>query len=105
MVLKSSTIEQLEAQIISKNLSQLLKKNNKTDGEVAAALDVPVMTIKRLLSGETTDPRVYTLKTIADYFGITVDSLLEENDGNKMTIEAKNKPVFVPILNWEVVEK
>ena len=105
MALKDSTIEQLEAQAIAKNLAQLIKKNNKTDSEIASDLNVPVMTIKRLLSGETTDPRVYTLKTIANYFEVTVDSLLEENDGNKMHIESKNKPIFVPILNWEILEQ
>ncbi len=60
------------------------------------------MTIRRLSSGETTDPRVSTLKLIADYFNISVDSLIEDNTSNAIALMRKTTPQFIPVLNWKI---
>jgi transcriptional regulator with XRE-family HTH domain len=59
-----------------------------------------MMTIRRLLSGETTDPRISTLKLIADYFGVSIDSLIEKGNLAASSNFGKARPLFVPKLNW-----
>jgi transcriptional regulator with XRE-family HTH domain len=92
------------SQQLATNLCQLLKSHHLNAGQLAQALEIPMMTIRRLMSGETTDPRISTLKLIADYFKISIDALTGEN---KMTMASLNKakPYFVPLIDWETAEK
>lgn len=90
--------------LLSENLRTLLKNNNLNISQVAQALGLPMMTIRRLLSGETTDPRISTLKLVADHFNISVDSLIENNSHSIIHSLQKTKPHFVPILEWETVK-
>lgn len=102
---KASKIHRPEAQIISENLRALLKINNSTESKVAEALNIPFMTIRRLVSGETMDPRVFTLKLIADHFNVSIDTLISENKITTHELSQKNKPVFVPVLDWATIEQ
>ena len=86
---------------IAKNMRSLLDEHRVTENEVAQSLNIPVMTIRRLVSGETTDPRISTLKLIADHFNISVDSLIEDNTSKSMALMSKAKPQFVPVLDWK----
>jgi transcriptional regulator with XRE-family HTH domain len=87
--------------VLAKNIKMLLKSRNVTESEVAQSLNIPVMTVRRLASGETTDPRISTLRLIADYFGITVDTLVENNPTMSTTHMGKVVPRFIPILDWK----
>lgn len=79
---------------LSKNLSLLLKKYNVSEGTLARELSLPYNTIHRLVSGYTTDPRISTLKLIASYFNVSMDSLLQSDcilsDANKHVESKKN---------------
>lgn len=88
---------------IAKNMRFLLDEYHVTENEIAQSLNIPVMTIRRLVSGETTDPRVSTLKLIANYFHISVDSLIEDNSLKSMAFMRKATPQFIPILTWDIV--
>lgn len=88
---------------IAKNICLLLNAHRITESEVAQSLNIPVMTIRRLASGETTDPRISTLKLIADYFNISVDSLIEDNTSKSMSLMNKATPKFVPLLDWNTI--
>ncbi len=92
-----------ESKYIAKNLQLLLENNKISINKIAQDLSIPIMTIRRLLYGETTDPRISTLKLIADYFGMTIDYLTSAH--NQLIINNSNriKPYFVPILTWEIV--
>lgn len=58
-------------------LKSLLKKfENLSGSELAKRTGLPISTVNRIISGTVTDPRISTLKPLADYFGITVDQLL-----------------------------
>lgn len=90
---------------IAQNLSELMAIRNTTETKVAQELDIPVMTVRRLLSGETTDPRVYTLKTLADYFNVTVDTLLAPNSKiNPNHLNHHSRPTFIPVFDWETAK-
>lgn len=87
---------------IAKNLSHLMTLRKTTESKIAQELNIPLMTVRRLLSGETTDPRVFTLKMLADYFDVGIDDLIETNTDKAHTFIARSKPLFLPILNWEI---
>lgn len=87
---------------LSKNLAILMEKNQISESELARELDLPYNTVKRLISGFTTDPRISTLSMIAQYFNITLDALVDEEDPTKITIRSNDKtPRSVPILSWD----
>lgn len=86
---------------IAENLSHLMKLRKTTESKIAQDLNVPVMTIRRLLSGETTDPRVFTLKTLADYFNVTIDTLIETGVLAPNESISQSKPLFIPVLDWD----
>lgn len=86
-----------------RNLAALLESKNLNANQLAQILHIPMMTIRRLLSGETTDPRISTLKLIADYFNVSVDYLLADKDGS-MISTCYSKSVLVPIVDWNTAE-
>lgn len=73
-----------------------MKDNSVSESDLARALNLPYNTIHRLVSGHTTDPRISTLKLIASYFNVSLDTLLNQNE--KCTSAA---PQTVPIVTWE----
>lgn len=99
--LKELKSSKTKAQLLAKNLRLLLNARDISEGGLAEALSIPVMTVRRLTSGETGDPRISTLKTIADYLNVSIDSLMENNEDNHIALMKKNIPQFVPILDWE----
>lgn len=103
MTNKLKTIDRSDAQIIAGNIRSLMKALNVSDSHLARTLGVSVMTIRRVVSGETEDPRISTLSLIANYFNISVDSLLENSD-MPINLMKKQKPFFVPIIDWESLE-
>ena len=107
LAIENSDITEIKdkSQNIPKNLYALLKSKELNANQLAQLLGIPMMTIRRLLSGETSDPRVFTLKLIANYFGVTIDSLIEKNPIVTNNSLEKARPFFVPKLNWEIVSK
>ncbi|HAF87217.1 MAG TPA: peptidase S24 [Legionellales bacterium] len=105
MNVKSLSFDREHRSIIAENLSYLIKLKNTTESKVAQELNIPVMTIRRLLSGETTDPRVSTLQTIASYFDISVDALIRTNNFVQNELISQSKSLLVPVYDWEQVKK
>lgn len=91
--------------LIAKNLSALLKQNNLTPTQLAQILGIPMMTIRRITSGETEDPRVSTLKMIADYFKVSIDILIGKELKNSPFSSKKVKSYIVPKITWENLHK
>ncbi|MBA2650241.1 MAG: helix-turn-helix transcriptional regulator [Legionella sp.] len=54
--------------ILPTNLYNLPKIHQLSESELANHLQVPYNTIHRLISGITFDPRISTLRQIANYF-------------------------------------
>lgn len=52
-----------------------------TNADIAAQTGLPENTIARICSGRTTNPKLPTLKAIADALGITLDELMDFEDG------------------------
>lgn len=105
--MESNTVQKLEneSRQLADKLHALLKKHNLNANQVAQELGIPMMTIRRLISGETADPRISTLKLIADHFNVSIDSLLDEETLSTLQPLNKAKPHFVPVLDWVIAEK
>lgn len=87
---------------LSRNLAVLMKRHQVTESDLARALDLPYNTVKRLISGVTTDPRVSTLTLITQYFNVSLDALLGDGDPTRVSVRNNDKaPRSVPILSWE----
>lgn len=104
MEIEHLPLDHKQRSAISENLSYLIKLKKTTESKVAQELNIPVMTVRRLLSGETTDPRVFTLKTIADYFQVSIDALIGVNEFPRQELLSPYKPLFIPVFDWEQVK-
>lgn len=91
-------ISKSQIQKLASNLRLLLDERHISENDIAQALDLPVMTVRRIVSGETTDPRISTLKLIADYFNVSIDSLV---DDMAKPASSQKSPQFIPILDWQ----
>lgn len=97
-------MEPAQIQSIAKNLKALIEGSKVSEIEIARALNTSVLTIRRIVSGETEDPRISTLKAIADYFNVSIDALLDDNGQRSINSMIKNKPRVIPILGWKTIE-
>jgi len=100
--MKKNSLKEIHSQkSIADNLSGLLEKNNLNSNQLANLVGIPMMTIRRLLSGETEDPRISTLKIISDYFGISVDVLVGDNSQSLLMPSKKVASYLVPKISWD----
>lgn len=90
---------------ISDNLNRLIELKKTTDNRVAQDINIPVMTVRRLLSGETTDPRISTLKLLAEYFDVSIDDLIASNNEINYGVMGQSKPLFIPVLDWSAAQR
>jgi SOS-response transcriptional repressor LexA len=79
------------------NLRRLLSERNISEAELARQTDIPQPTLHKILSGKTADPRASTLKSLADFFGLTIDALISGESITKKRPPA-NQPL--PIISW-----
>jgi len=94
-------IDKTQQKKLASNLRKLLDERNLSENEIAQAINIPVMTVRRIVSGETTDPRISTLTLLADYFNVSLDSLMDDYETKSISLMNKNVPQFIPILDWK----
>lgn len=61
-----------------KELKRLRLEKGETQLEAATASGVVPNVVYSIENGKTKDPRVSTVKKLADHFGVTVDEILSE---------------------------
>lgn len=76
--------------IIAKNIINLRKKNGLTQNEFASKLNYSDNAVSRWERGEVT-PNIETLVQMADIFGVSVNSLIEENATKTWTMQDKKQ--------------
>lgn len=69
--------DEKEKKIFSDNLNYYMKKQGKSQADIVADLDINKSTISTWCNG-TKMPRMGTIQTLADYFGIKKSALVEE---------------------------
>ena len=85
---------------LAHNLQALLKKHDINANQLAHELGIPMMTVWRLSTGETRDPRISTLKLIANYFNVSVDALIASSDQAIVNPLGYEMSHTVPLLDW-----
>lgn len=83
-----------ENTLLIKNLRQLIQLKKINDAELSRQTKIPPATLNKILSGKTADPRISTLQILADYFEVSLDTLLygASTPGHKIR--------SVPIVSW-----
>lgn len=84
-------------------LKGLRYKKGITQEQLADALNIPASTIRRYESTEDSLPHKDRLKTIADYFGVSVDHLLGRESENNHHLS--NQTTETERVIREIVEK
>lgn len=97
----------------SLQLHQILKKllfdNDMKPADLARALNMPSPTIHRLVKGKSTRPHASSLEPIANFFKITTEQLLGDEEllalANSTEIKHLTKAdiTLVPIISWEEI--
>lgn len=98
--------EPSDSSLLATNLQVLMRKHKINAAELARQLNVPRITIARITSGETADPRLSTLKMLAAYFNVPLGSLVSEPQelfADRPT--ANLRSCYLPILEWSDIEK
>ena len=62
---------------LKKNFERLKNKGKWTQGSLSQEAKLAYHTIAKIESGSTKDPRLSTVKKIADALGVTVDELIK----------------------------
>lgn len=84
---------------LSNNLNMLMAKARLSSSELARQIGIPATTIKRIRNNEQSNPTITTLIPIAQYFSISLNQLI----GNEDLISDKEAPIVlykIPLLSW-----
>ncbi len=84
---------------LTNTLHKLMNERNISEAELARRTNIPQPTLHKILSGKTGDPRASTLKSLADFFGVTIDMLLT-GSSQSITSSTGKKTQSIAILSW-----
>ena len=86
---------------ISLNLKRLMERDGINASELGRNIKLAQPIIHRLLTGKNTNPKLATIRPIADYFNVTISQLIGEDilslDGDK---NAGAEWKQVPVVAW-----
>jgi DNA-binding XRE family transcriptional regulator len=63
---------------IAKNIKKYRNKHGISQDKLSKIADVTLHTLTKIESGATSDPRIETVKKIANALGVSIDDLVEE---------------------------
>lgn len=79
-----------------------MKIHKISDNELSAKTGLPSTTIYRLKVGYTTDPRLSTLKRLADFFNVTLAQIANEEPlGPDFFRQGEGTFFRIPVLEWK----
>ena len=84
-----------------KILKTLLVERKINTVRLSEATKIGQPVISRLITGETEDPKLSTLKALADYFNITINQLIGEAPLKETELNLKKQIKEIPIISWE----
>lgn len=90
---------------IAKIVRKLMEHANMSEADLSRRVNLPQTTINRLLTGQTTDPRVSTLVAIVQFFEISLEQVL----GREVLVLNSNcrhgKSSTIPVVPWECLQE
>lgn len=84
--------------VLVTNLQQLMRERQINEAELSRQTAIPQPTLHKILSGKTSDPRISTLKILAEFFDVALDELYQANLG--MTNKPLPKGISIPVISW-----
>ena len=82
-------------------IQELKKKKGFTTETLSKASGIPIGTLNKILNGDTKDPRLETMKTLARVLGCTLDDFDDENKKEKLTENESELLAYFKQLNQE----
>lgn len=84
------------------NIEYLMQMKNITAQELSNETNIDRSTLTRILNGSTTKPRLETIHTLAKYFNVSTESLLNNQYNNEIPCSQSsiNKKNLREILTW-----
>lgn len=82
------------------NLRTLMQRHNLSEAKLARVTNIPQPTLHKILAGKTSDPRISTIKILADYFETSIDDLytgIVKSD----TATVQHDKTSVPVISWQ----
>ncbi|MCL9782145.1 helix-turn-helix domain-containing protein [Vibrio sp. S4M6] len=76
------------------NIRRLMQNNDVSEAKLSRYTGIPQSTLHKLLTGETLDPRISTLQSLASHFHVTVDELIDKKE------KVQPKTQAIPIISW-----
>lgn|SRR3990167_2440994 len=83
------------------NLRALMRKAGINEAELSRRTSIPQATVHKILAGKTEDPRASTLKTLSNFFGISIDELLTGDPVSTGTKSAAVAAQSIPVISWK----
>jgi transcriptional regulator with XRE-family HTH domain len=94
---------------IATNLRKLMTLANINENELGRRTHIKQPIIHRLLSGKNKNPKLLTIKPLADYFMLSVSQLIGEQEivssWQGFTTKDHHGWTEVPLMNWEQFNK
>lgn len=87
-------------EILVQNVKALMQTRNLNEAELARQSNIPQPTLHRLMAGNTFDPRISTLRQLANYFHVTLDELYSYGSKKTLASYPLDKVRFIPIIQW-----
>lgn len=90
-----------EHDLLIRNLRALMRKAGVNEAELSRKTNIPQATVHKILAGKTEDPRASTLKTLSDFFDVSIDELLSGDPvptGAKIPATAAQS---IPVISWK----
>ena len=75
------------------NIKRIKKESRLKNSDIAERSDVSLGTVNKLFAGEIGDPKLSTLVTLANCFGVSLDTLVGLNS-NEYTLEPEYAGMF-----------
>lgn len=85
-------------------IRQLMLHSQLSEADLCRGVNLPQTTINRLLSGQTNDPRMSTVVSVARFFGVSIGQLL----GQEMLVLNKAwrqaRGATLPLVDWDSLD-
>lgn len=93
--------QQATDDLLITNLQRLMEAHTISEAELSRRTQIPQPTLHKILSGKTCDPRISTLKALAECFGVSLDALYTNNVLAYQEMQMQPSGISIPIISWE----
>src|SRR5687767_1285630 len=88
---------------LSDNLDFLMGKSKLSANDLSSHIAIPPVTIRKLRTGEITNPTFETISPIAKFFDVSLDEIFFNNLAKKGP--SKKNFSQIPLIQWSEIDK